>query len=281
MLLDFDDLTSGPATIMAISAPLIPNGQLSLQAKSVSAHNVIPAAHFPNRSIELLSSLTTSGLTISYKFPRRPFLYSAKMVTVEFTFVNSSSEALNNIKILRKKLPPRVEVHDFHEIVSLEANQTLHATLGIDFCDTTQNVGLTIGCNGKEFDTVLKPTVGEMLCPIAVNQSTFNGLKANLSGLNENYANIDLPIGLQTKKGISTLVLDTANVARVAEETNGGMDESALRFVGQTVSSGSPVLVTVVTKGAKATVTVNCEKVLVGSVVLKELKDAVVRSATR
>ncbi|XP_055335329.1 AP-3 complex subunit beta-2-like isoform X2 [Paramacrobiotus metropolitanus] len=279
MLLDFDDILTGPTSTIPFTTPLLPMGSSSPSAaKSPSGFAVLPAVLVPNRSSELLSPVVTGGFGITYKFPRRTFLYSAKMVTVELTFTNTSSAPVTDIKIVRKKLPARVEIQEFHEIASLEPNQILHASIGIDFCDTTQNIGLVIGYNGKEMDTTLRPSLGEMVCPIAMTKAQFDTAKGNLSGLNENFASVELSSGLQNKNAITNLVLDTANVGPLP--SNDGSAETLL-FVGQTISSASPLLISVVTKFPKCTITVNCEKVIVGSMMLKEIKDAVNRMQSR
>ena len=183
------------------------------------------------------------------------------------------------IRIARKKLPsPRVQVQDFHEISTLEPNRTAHGTIGIDCGDTTQNVGLTIECSGREYDVTLKPKICEMLRPIAMTQEQFDKAKRDLSGLNENYSNVELPGKIQASpSAVLEVVLETANVATVKSQNEEEATDSqfTLRFVGETVSSSAPVLISVAVRGGtKTVVTVNCEKVMVGSVVLQELREA-------
>jgi len=78
-------------------------------------------------------------------------------------------------------------------------------------------------------------------------------------------------------------VTETANVARI------GDDEDSLRFAGQTLSSATLVLITVTppataaevaaegatvaaAEGATVSVVVNCEKMVVGNMLLRDLK---------
>lgn len=89
--------------------------------------------------------------------------------------------------------------------------------------------------------------------------------------MNENSHTISLTEGNNTEQVIMRKVMETANVLPV------GCTQSNLYFfAGKTVSTGVDVLVSVkVNEGReKATVSVNCEKIVIGSMLAKELKTA-------
>ena len=97
MLLDFDSEISSSMSVMPTSAPaLLPamNSPQSGASKSLpGAPAALPPLRVSNKTYQLLPPGLNSGFGIAYKFPRRPFIYSAKMVAVELTFTNTTEDA--------------------------------------------------------------------------------------------------------------------------------------------------------------------------------------------
>lgn len=55
-----------------------------------------------NEAIELLNRITGNGLQITYKYTRTPHLFSNNMVNIALTFLNSTNEVINEIRIGQK-----------------------------------------------------------------------------------------------------------------------------------------------------------------------------------
>lgn len=103
-------------------------------------------------------------------------------------------------------------------------------------------------------------------------------------GMNEITERLTLGEKCQSEHVIVQRVTSTANLSRVP---CGSEKECSLplppptsfapgsRFAGKTVTSGSLVLVTVVTKeGRAAQLTVNCEKMVIGTMLVKDILQA-------
>lgn len=86
-----------------------------------------------------------------------------------------------------------------------------------------------------------------------------------LSGMNENSGKVDLLPGYDATK-LGTHVLAVANVLLISADNN------IYRFASKTVSSGADTLVSVRLVDNRAYLTVNCEKMVIGSMLLKDIK---------
>lgn len=51
---------------------------------------------------ELLSKINGKGLSATYRFTRNPHLYSPSMTNINITFVNNTSEDINDIRLGKK-----------------------------------------------------------------------------------------------------------------------------------------------------------------------------------
>ena len=100
--------------------------------------------------------------------------------------------------------------------------------------------------------------------------------------MNENSGTVELPPENTAPQAVCGRVYETANVLQVQSSTDG-----VFLFASKTCSSRMDALITVkvtetkVTEGkvteAKATVTVNSEKMVIGSMLVKDLKAALLR----
>ena len=79
-----------------------------------------------------------------------------------------------------------------------------------------------------------------------------------------------IPSSVGNEKSIEEGVLSVANLGLVTGKHAGGVQ----RFAGVTFASQSVVLVTVESREGNLSVTVNCEKMTIHSILLKELKEA-------
>ena len=73
-------------------------------------------------------------------------------------------------------------------------------------------------------------------------------------------------------KDISTAVMNAANVHPVQSS-----DESCLKFAACTFSEKVPVLLSVRVKESNAIITSNCEKIVIGSMLMKLVKECIAK----
>lgn len=92
---------------------------------------------------------------------------------------------------------------------------------------------------------------------------------AKLSGMNENRESCDIPENKRTPEGIYSSVLSVSNVLQVPSS-----DPDVFNFAAHTLASGTVVLISVRLAGKGAKITVNCEKMVIGTMLLKDLKRA-------
>uniref|UniRef100_A0A3Q3T1C7 AP-3 complex subunit beta n=1 Tax=Mastacembelus armatus TaxID=205130 RepID=A0A3Q3T1C7_9TELE len=218
------------------------------------------------KSYELLHRITGEGLQVEYCFSRQPFSPDANMVAVQMQFTNNATSDTKNLHMEDVKLQSGMRVKEFPEIELLPAGETSTAVMGIDFCDSTQAANFQLCTHTKKFFVSIQPPVGELMRPIFLTE---NEAVANLRlmGMNEITEKLTLDAKCRNEHTIVQRVTSAANLSRVPC----GSDKEC-RFAGRTVTSGSLVLVTVATKeeGA-AQLTVNCEKMVIGTMLVKDI----------
>uniref|UniRef100_A0A665VJN6 AP-3 complex subunit beta n=1 Tax=Echeneis naucrates TaxID=173247 RepID=A0A665VJN6_ECHNA len=214
------------------------------------------------KSYELLHRITGEGLSVEYCFSRQPFSSDANMVAVQMQFTNNSTSETKSLHMEDVKLQSGMRVKEFAEIESLPAGESATAVMGIDFCDSTQAANFQL-----KFFVSIQPPVGELMQPVFLTENEFKKEQGQLMGMNEITEKLTLDIKCRNEHAIVQRVTTTANLSRVPC----GSDKEC-RFAGRTVTSGSLVLVTVVTKDEGATqLTVNCEKMVIGTMLVKDI----------
>ena len=142
-----------------------PTGAARKRSKSSLAS--FKAAMFVSKSVlELLDKVTTGGVSVGYRFTRHPHLYSPKMVAVELTFTNHSTEEVPVIKLGSKSLPPGMSLHEFPAVSNIPADQSRTVTLGVDYKDTTQAAKFDIVIDNRPFTVALSCPMGELVRPL-------------------------------------------------------------------------------------------------------------------
>ncbi|XP_046400487.1 AP-3 complex subunit beta-1 [Ischnura elegans] len=274
LLLELDDVPSiTPVMTPSLGGfltPLCPpTSQTMISTIQVASPSFIPLAQN-----ELLNKISGHGLHVTYRFTRSPHLFSPLMASVELIFTNVSSDGLEDIKVGQKFLSSGSKMHEFAPIGMLHPSSSLPGTLGIDFNDSTQPVAFEImstNSSSGELCTskvTLKPPVGELIRAVTMSEQLFLTELQKLKGMNEHSANnLSSPAAFDPKF-CSQKVYEAANVASIPS-----MDAKILRFAGQTLSSKSLVLITVKTEeNSNFSIFVNCEKMVIGSMLLNELK---------
>ncbi|XP_063229691.1 AP-3 complex subunit beta-2 [Bacillus rossius redtenbacheri] len=273
LLLELDEVPPTITPVMTPSfggfltpaTPVTPVSPMSIQATS--------ASYIPLTAKELVNKVSGRGLSVSSRFTRSTHLFSPTMVSIELTFTNHSSEDITDIRTGKKELGPEMAMHDFAPISCLAVNASLPGVIGVDFRDSTQPVSFHIlmGDDGRSCRVTLKPAVGELLQAVTMPEAIFIAEQNKLRGMNEHSCVVPLMPGCVNQKYICQRVYETANVSSISS-----LDPLSLRFAGQSLSSKSLVLVTVTLPGETApdhvTVSVNCEKMVIASMLLNEIK---------
>ncbi|XP_065225046.1 AP-3 complex subunit beta-1 [Planococcus citri] len=276
LLLELDNFA--PTPVMTPSSFLSPMTPASNSATSGSAIQFVGAVYVSDKSWELLNKINSSGqLSIQGRFTRSPHIYSSAMVSIELILVNHHSDALTNIRVGQKNLGTNISMHEFPPVASLMPTEKRTVTLGVNFNDSTQPISFEVLWNCDEVamkSTIsFKAPVGELLRAVSMPESNYLEEQTKLKGMNEHSANIT--IGTDDKSKISQYIYEVANFASTSS-----IESSTLRYSAQTLASQSLVLLTVVLKeNREISITVNCEKMVVGSMVLNEVKNNLLKLA--
>ncbi|XP_029378163.1 AP-3 complex subunit beta-2 isoform X3 [Echeneis naucrates] len=270
-LLDLDDFEPTPSPQITPvntfrSSSLVTDLEgLSLSDSVLSPTTIAPSSTV--KSYELLHRITGEGLSVEYCFSRQPFSSDANMVAVQMQFTNNSTSETKSLHMEDVKLQSGMRVKEFAEIESLPAGESATAVMGIDFCDSTQAANFQLCTHTRKFFVSIQPPVGELMQPVFLTENEFKKEQGQLMGMNEITEKLTLDIKCRNEHAIVQRVTTTANLSRVPC----GSDKEC-RFAGRTVTSGSLVLVTVVTKDEGATqLTVNCEKMVIGTMLVKDI----------
>ncbi|XP_023227942.1 AP-3 complex subunit beta-1-like isoform X1 [Centruroides sculpturatus] len=277
LLLDLDDFNI-PASTVPVMQPsamtvLTPSAITILDKpleKPIFTPIMIPP-FVPVQKHELLNRYNGSGLIVTYRFTRSPNIYSSKMISVELTLTNESAEEIKDLYISDKK-SSNVEVKGVTEIGSLPVGSMLTITIGIDYNETTQPAWFELKSKKRSHNLSIKAPIGETLQPVEISKADFLTQQNKLKGMNENTGCVTVLSDKNDPKSIINTIYETANVKEVYEKEE---QSGVYRFAAQTLVSHSPVLITVqVLNDGKANITVNCEKMIIGSMLLKELKES-------
>ncbi|XP_072292133.1 AP-3 complex subunit beta-2 isoform X3 [Eucyclogobius newberryi] len=273
-LLDLDDFEPSPSPqATPVNAFMSSSLATDLEGLSLSDGVLAPAAISPSSSVktfELLHRITGEGLTVEYCFSRQPFSPDANMVAVQIHFTNNSSSDVSGLHVEDAKLQSGMRVKDFPEIESLAAGETTTAVMGVDFCDSTQAANFQLCTNSKKFFVSIQPPVGELMRPLFMTENEFKKEQGQLMGMNEISEKLTLDSSCRNEHAIVQRVTTAANLSRVPC----GADNEC-RFAARTVTGNSLVLVTVATRAeGAAQLTVNCDKMLIGTMLVKEILQA-------
>uniref|UniRef100_A0A8C2AJ40 AP-3 complex subunit beta n=1 Tax=Cyprinus carpio TaxID=7962 RepID=A0A8C2AJ40_CYPCA len=210
------------------------------------------------------------GLAVEYCFSRQPFSPDPNMVAVQIQFTNNTNSETKNLHIEEPRLQSGMRIREFTEIDVLAAGESVTVVMGIDFCDSTQAANFQLCTHTRKFFVSIQPPVGELMTPVFLTENDFKKEQGKLMGMNEISEKLTLGEKCVNEHVIVERVTATANLSRVPCGS-----EKECRFAGKTVSSGCLVLVTVPTKeGGGAQLTVNCEKMLIGTLLVKDIMQA-------
>ncbi|XP_072767969.1 AP-3 complex subunit beta-2 isoform X11 [Nerophis lumbriciformis] len=292
-LLDLDDFEPAPSPQVTPVNTFLSNSLVTdLEGLSLSDSVLSPTATSPcsgQKSYELLHRITGEGLSVEYCFSRQPFGADGNMVAVQMQFTNSAAADAKNLHMEDVKLQSGMRVKEFPEIELLPAGESATAVMGIDFCDSTQAANFQLCTHTRKFFVSIQPPVGELMKPFFMTENEFKKEQATLlqrlgqlMGMNEITEKLTLDEKCRNEHAIVQKVATAANLSRVPcgsdKECSPPLPPPpplllpAHRFAGKTVTSGSLVLVTVATKEeGGAQLTVNCEKMVIGTMLVKDI----------
>ncbi|XP_064786604.1 AP-3 complex subunit beta-2 isoform X5 [Oncorhynchus masou masou] len=293
-LLDFDDFDPAPSPSQVtplnnfLSSSLVTDLEgLSLTDNVLSPTTIIPSGNL--KTYELLHRITGEGLSVEYCFSRQPFSPDPHMVAVKIQFTNSATSEAKSLHVEDAKLQSGMRIKEFPEIEVLPAGETVSVVMGIDFCDSTQAANFQLCTHTRKFFVSIQPPVGELMMPIFMTENEFKKEQetllqslGQLMGMNEITEKLTLEEKCQGEHAVVQRVTTAANLSRVPcgsdKECSPPVSPPPFpihRFAGKTVTSGSLVLVSVVTKeDGAAQLTVNCEKMVIGTMLVKDILQA-------
>lgn len=274
LLLDLDDIPPvGPIMTPSLGGFLTPmTGINSDNPATANVVDLVGPSFIPNKSQELLNKVNGSGLGITYRFTRAPHLYSAKMISIELTFTNHGNMEITDVQISQRGLQAGMSLNETPMIENLNPKQSWTGVLGLDFNDSTQPANFEIKSNSGVSNVTLKAPVGELIRSVTLPDSLFLTERAKLRGMTEHSSSFALNAALSVQnKSLHQKIFEVANVANIPSS-----EEDKVFFAAQTMSSKSLVLIVLHTKDdSECSLTVNCDKMVVGSMLLNEIKAAI------
>uniref|UniRef100_A0A2K5YRW5 AP-3 complex subunit beta n=1 Tax=Mandrillus leucophaeus TaxID=9568 RepID=A0A2K5YRW5_MANLE len=272
-LLDLEDFT--PPSVQPVSPPAIVSTSLAadLEGLTLTDSTLVPSLLSPVSRVgrqELLHRVAGEGLVVDYTFSRQPFSGDPHMVSVHIHFSNSSDTPIKGLHVGTPKLPAGISIQEFPEIESLAPGESATAVMGINFCDSTQAANFQLCTQTRQFYVSIQPPVGELMAPVFMSENEFKKEQGKLMGMNEITEKLMLPDTCRSDHTVVQKVTATANLGRVPCGTS---DE--YRFAGRTLTSGSLVLLTLDARPAGAAqLTVNSEKMVIGTMLVKDVIQA-------
>jgi len=274
LLLDLDEIAP-MSSVMTPSlggflTPLTP-GQAGQVANKLE---LVGPSFISMDRMELLNKVNGYGLGITYKYTRAPHLYSNSMTSIELLFTNHGNVELTDIQIGQKMLSSGMSLNEFAAISQLEPKQTMLGFLGIDFNDSSQAANFELRTNCGTSKVSIKSPIGELIRSVTLPEAMFKEERNKLRGMTEAHCKIPLKAELCDRRSLQMKLYEVANVASMMHAEAGDL---LLLFAGQTMNSKSLVLITIQLEDdcKVASLTVNCEKLVVGSILMNEIKDAI------
>uniref|UniRef100_A0A7N4Q202 AP-3 complex subunit beta n=1 Tax=Sarcophilus harrisii TaxID=9305 RepID=A0A7N4Q202_SARHA len=271
-LLDLEDFT--PPSVQPVSPPKVVSTSLVTDLEGLtltdSSPSLLSPVMGPGKRQELLHRVAGEGLAVEYVFNRQPFPGDPHMVSVCIHFSNSSETPVKGLHVGVPHQQPGICIQEFPEIESLAPGDSVTAIMGINFSDSTQAATFQLCTQTRQFYVSIQPPVGELMAPVFMSENEFKKEQAKLTGMSEITEKLTLPDTCSNDPIIVQRISATANLGRIP---CGTPDE--YRFAGRTLTSGSPVLLTLDARVAGAAqLTVNSEKMVIGTMLVKDVIQA-------
>ncbi|NWU65300.1 AP3B2 protein, partial [Pterocles burchelli] len=274
-LLDLDDFTPPPPQPIPSSSIVSTSLVTDLEGLTLTDTSLAPTLLSPAfgavKTYELLHRMAGEGLSVEYCFSRRPFPGDPHMVAVQIQISNNTDTEVKSLRVSEPKPLSGMRIQEFPEIERLAPGDTASVVMGIDFCDSTQAANFQLCTHTRHFYVSIQPPVGELMAPVFMSENEFKKEQGKLTGMSEITEKLTLPEKCRSDHAIVQQVTSAANVGRVPC----GADNEYSRFAAKTVTSGSLVLITLERReGAVAQLTVNSEKMVIGTMLVKDIVQA-------
>ncbi|XP_044518646.1 AP-3 complex subunit beta-2 isoform X1 [Gracilinanus agilis] len=273
-LLDLEDFT--PPSIQPVSPPRVVSNSLVTDLEGLTltdsslAPSLLSPVMGPGKRQELLHRVAGEGLSVEYVFSRQPFPGDPHMVSVCIHFSNSSDTPVKGLHVGVPHQQSGIRIQEFPEIESLAPGDSITAIMGINFSDSTQAATFQLCTQTRQFYVSIQPPVGELMAPVFMSENEFKKEQAKLTGMSEITEKLTLPDTCSEDHIIVQRVTTTAHLGRIP---CGAPEE--YRFAGRTLTSGSLVLLTLDARvGGAAQLTVNSEKMVIGTMLVKDVIQA-------
>ncbi|XP_077041497.1 AP-3 complex subunit beta-2 isoform X1 [Agelaius phoeniceus] len=273
-LLDLDDFTPPPPQPIPSSSIISTSLVTDLEGLTLTDTSLTPTLLSPAfsavKTYELLHRMAGEGLAVEYCFSRRPFPGDPHMVAVQIQISNNTDTEVKNLRVNEPKPLSGMRIQEFPEIEHLAPGDTATVVMGIDFCDSTQAANFQLCTHTRQFYVSIQPPVGELMAPVFMSENEFKKEQGKLMGMSEITEKLTLPEKCRSDHTIVQQVTSAANVGRVP---CGASNE--YRFAAKTVTSGSLVLITLERReGSTAQLTINSEKMVIGTMLVKDIIQA-------
>lgn len=236
------------------------------------------------KEYELLSKINGNGLQIKYRYSRQLHIQSTRMLTVQLTLTNVSSGDFGSLTVSNKKLQSGMQMLAWSDEFDLANGATKSVTIGIDFNDTMQPAQFEISgiysndphlggttTTRKWPNLSITCPIGEMVQPgWSISESEFNRLQAGLKGMNEVSGIVDeLTHALYLSRDYNKRLLESINMCQIPSS-----HQDTIKYAALTWSTKTPLLLTLffVNSSGKCHVNVNCEKIVLANMFVKEIK---------
>lgn len=239
LLLDLSDISTPAPTLLPST------GEVDSRIVQSKIRPVQPT-FFPIREEELLNRFNGKGLSATYRFTRIPHLFSPNMANINIVFTNNTTDTIENIRIGKSNLTNGMNIQKFSNLPALSPKNSLSASLGIDFNDTAQSAHFELVCSLGNFNVQIKPSIGELLRPVVMDEEIFIEEQGKLKGMNEHSMKIK-----KCPNDIVETVNEVGNLGRCDSQ-----NQEVYRFSGLTLASDNLCLITVQVK-EEVTVMVN------------------------
>ncbi|XP_066052513.1 AP-3 complex subunit beta-2 isoform X2 [Chamaea fasciata] len=273
-LLDLDDFTPPPPQPIPSSSIISTSLVTDLEGLTLTDTSLTPTLLSPAfstvKTYELLHRMAGEGLAVEYCFSRRPFPGDPHMVAIQIQISNNTDTEVKNLRVNEPKPLSGMRIQEFPEIERLAPGDTASVVMGIDFCDSTQAANFQLCTHTRQFYVSIQPPVGELMAPVFMSENEFKKEQGKLMGMSEITEKLTLPEKCRSDHTIVQQVTSAANVGRVP---CGASNE--YRFAAKTVTSGSLVLITLERReGSTAQLTINSEKMVIGTMLVKDIIQA-------
>ena len=115
--------------------------------------------------------------------------------------------------------------------------------------------------------------MGELVRAIQMPENQFNQESSKLRGMNETAIKIEVPSANANEEIVKRKIYEGCNVLQVPS-----MEDGVMKFAGKTLSTGSLLLLQAKLSNTELALTINCEKIVIGNMLAKELKQILEKS---